>query len=292
MVKPDRRPSEISSSLKHFYDTYGWQREEGTGIFHGSIIHEDPCQDVQDYFEANELRFKHLFSDGGSYFLDIGCGAKPRSELAETFRQHICVDISIVGLNEARKTLGKSGQYILADMTDRPFKRDSCDGALVCHCLYHVDKDLQVPALREMYRIIKPKKRILVFYSSRHNLITAAHLPLKLGYRAVNLLLNRLGLDLRPYRPFLTRYGRKGESAANVIPSLYSYPYNPNVLAREFKTSEVTCLATLTQYDTAVLKKLGLVKLVMPVLSFLEKRFPRGMTYIGKYSCINIEKPE
>jgi len=292
MVKPDRKAREVSSSLKHFYDSYGWKQDEGDSALHGSIIHEDQNQDVKNYIEANELRYKPLFSDGGSFFLDIGCGAKPRSELAENFREHICVDISIVGLNEARKVLGASGQYILADMTELPFKSGTCDAALVCHCLYHVDKDLQISVLKDLYRIIKFRKRILVFYSSRHNLISAAHLPLKLGYRAVNLLLNRFGLDLRPYRPFLTRFSRKGESAEDGIPSLYSYPYNPNVLAREFETSEVTCLATLTQYDSAVLKRLGLVKLVMPVLSFLEKQFPKGMSYIGKYTCINIEKSE
>jgi len=292
MVKPDQKPREISSSLKHFYDTYGWQRDDEDGVLHGIIIHEDQDQAVQSYIEVNELRYKPLFSDGGSFFLDIGCGAKPRAELAENFRLHLCVDISIVGLNEARKKLGASGQYILADMTDLPFKSNACDAALVCHCLYHVDKDLQVPVLRDLYRIIKPKKRILVFYSSRHNLITAAHLPLKFGLRALNLLLNRFGLDFRPYRPFLMGIGRKEGSAEAPIPSLYSYPYNPHTLAREFKTSEVTCLTTLTQYDTAVLKKLRLVKFVLPVLSYLEKRFPRAMSCIGKCTCINIEIAE
>lgn len=291
-VKPDREPRKISSSLKHFYDTYGWQREEGTGIFNGSIIHEDPDQAVQDYFEANELRHKHLLSDGGSYFLDIGCGAKPRSELAENFKHHLCVDISIVGLNEARHKLGASGQYILADMTEMPFKVDSCDAALVCHCLYHVDKDLQVPVLKELYRVIRPKKRILVFYSSRHNLITAAHLPVKFGTIAVNMVLHRIGMELRPHRPFLVRLKRDDGSAIEQPPALYSYPYNPKTLAQGFKTAEVTCLHTMTQYDTTVLRKLRLLNFAIRVFSFLEKRFPKAMVYVGKCTCINIQKTD
>jgi ubiquinone/menaquinone biosynthesis C-methylase UbiE len=292
VVNRDRKSREVSSSLKHFYDSYGWRRDDEDGALHGSIIHEDQDQAVQNYAEINELRYKPLLREGGSYFLDIGCSAKPRTELAENFREHICLDISIVGLTEARKNLGSSGQYILADMTELPFKSDVCDAALVCHCLYHVDKDLQVPVLKELYRIIKPTKRILVFYSSRHNLITAAHLPFKFGAHVVNLLLHRFGLDLRPYRPFLTRIRHSDGSTSVAMPSLYSYPYNPIRLAREFKTAKVSCLATLTQYDTAVLKKLRLLKVVLPVLSFLEDRFPRAMVYVGKYSCIDIEKTE
>ena len=74
--------------------------------------------------------------------------------------------------------------------------------------------------------------------------------------------------------------------------ALYSYPYNPKTLAREFETAEVTCLHTLTQYDTTVLRKLRLLKFALPILAFLEKRFPRAMVYIGKCTCINIQKTD
>ena len=292
MVKPDQKSRKVASTLKTFYDSYGWKKDEVSGLLNGELLHEDLNHTVQKYGEVSELRYLRSLGENGAYFLDVGCGAKPRSKLAQNFDTHLCVDVSIAGLTEARNRIGREGQYILADMADLPFKDNSCDAALVCHCLYHVDKDLQLPVLEEIYRVIKPKSKILVFYSSRYNLISAVHLAPKVLARLANVLLHPIGFDLSPVRPYFKRVKYRNGSAAVPIPALYSFPHNPKWLASQFKNADVTCLATVTPYDTAVLKKLRLINYVLPIIAYLEKRFPHAMVYIGKYTCISIQKTD
>ena len=271
--------NKVGQTLRAFYDTYGWKRDEATGYLKGELLHEDLDERTQRYWDNNEMRYQRYFSDGGRFFLDAGCGAKPRKCLAEGFQMHVCVDISILGLKEAREKIGDSGAYVLADLASLPFKEGSFDAALVCHCLYHVEKDLQFVVLDEMYRSIKTGKNILVFYSSRYNLISVAHMVPKLLLASGNLLRNSF-----------RRLRRREASASDSMPPLYSYPHNPRRLARAFKNSEVSCLTTLSGYDTALLRRLGLFNLLVPVFTFLERRFPHAMVYIGKFACIRIQK--
>ena len=292
MPKSDAESKKVAASVKAFYDSYAWQRDETTGALQGSILDDDLSDAAQKYGDDNELRYRRFFGDGGEYFLDVGCGAKPRRILSESFQRHICVDVSVVGLKEARHRIGDSGSYILADMAALPFRDDSLDAALSGHSLYHIDKDLQVPVLKELYRVVKPDKTILVFYSSRYNLISIAHMVPKALLGFANLLLRPLKRQVSPGLPSLRRFRIHSMSAEPAFPPLYAYPHNPKWLASKFKTADVTCLCTLTMYDTALLSKLHLFHVVVPVLAYFERRFPHAMAYVGKYTCIRIQKTD
>ena len=184
--------------------------------------------------------------------------------------------------------LGESGKYILADLARLPFKDKSFDGVLASHCLHHIDKDLQADVLGELYRVTRPRKNILVFYSSRHNLISLIHGIPKALIPFANPPLNLLGLSLSLGFPYLKRRKKQANSNPDPYPELYSHPLNPMRLAKGFESAEVSCLMTLTRYDTETLRALHLLKIVIPPLDFLERRFPHLMAYIGKYTCIRI----
>jgi len=275
------RTNEVGQSVGNFYDEFGWKRDEATGHLNGSLLHEDLDERTQSYWDNNEMRYRPYIGAGGRFFLDAGCGAKPRSNLAQDIQWHVCVDISILGLREAREQIGDSGIYVLADLASLPFKEDSFDGALLCHCLYHVEKELQFVVLEETYRATKRQKNILVFYSSRYNLISFFH-------RAPKLLLGLANL----MRGFPGRFGKGKARLADAMPPLYSYPHNPFRLARAFNKYDVSCLSSLSNYDTALLRRLHLFNIVVPVVIFLERRFPHFMAYIGKYTCIRIQKTD
>lgn len=277
--------------LKNFYDTFGWQIDEASGLLNNHTYFQDMDDAAIKYRYDHELRYRSFYGDGGKFFLDAGCGGEPRPVLSEGFDVHLCLDISIVGLRAAKDQLGESGAYILADLSRLPFKDRTFDGVLASHCLYHVEKDKQREVVRELYRVTETNKFILVFYSSRYNLISLLHKVPHIGFRWVNIVLNRVGFHLGDFPPYLTRRRKHTESSETAsVPELYSFPRNPVRLVREFDSADVSCLMTLTNYDTRLLRQLHLFKLAIRIFDFLETTFPHAMRYVGKFVCIRIQK--
>ena len=285
--KESKTPAEI---VKTFYDTYGWKRDEASGRLQGYVLHADVDETVESYGIRNEMRYRHHFKDGGGFFLDSGCGGSPRRYMSQDFSKHVCADISIAGLAEARSQLGEFGSYVLADLSALPFKDKSFGGTLASHCLYHVDKELQPVVLKELYRVTGAGKSILIFYSSRSNLVSLLHKVPALAVTLVRPWLARLGLQIDMVPPYLKRAGKHEGQAMDTPPALYAYPYNPAILAKDLESAEITCLMTLTKFDTEALRKLRVLRLVLPIMSFLERRFPHAMIYVGKYTCIRISR--
>jgi len=132
----------------------------------------------------------------------------------------------------------------------------------------------------------------LVFYSSRNNLISLIHkLPI-LGLPLINKMLHLVGLHLTTINPYIRRRKKQTQPVVNTekAPEFYAYAHNPMELARPFKFTDVTCLASLTNYDTQLLRKFRLMGIVSLALDLLERAFPHAMRYIGKFTCIRIRK--
>ena len=143
--------------------------------------------------------------------------------------------------------------------------------------------------LKELYRATKPGKNILIFYSSHYNLVSILHQIPRRVVPPVNLLLNTFGLRLFVGPPYLRRFAKSNRPPIAQRPPLYSSPQNPKRLAREFPSSEVTCLMTLTIYDTKLLRGLRLLRPAIRLFNFLETAFPHAMVYVGKFTCIRIQ---
>lgn len=265
--------------LRNFYDTYGWRVDPHTGRYLGQILHEDSDSLTQTYMDEGELRHRKYFEEDGDYFLDAGCGAKPRTRMARGFRRHVCVDVSIVGLRECKRKVGQFGHYVLADIAFLPFAKGVFDGTLASHILYHIDKDLQQKVVKELYRVTKPEKTVLIFYNSVHNLLSITQKAAK----GVGLLLKSLAQLLRP-----NAEGGALEQSLSDPPPMYFYAHDPSWLAGGFNKVDVTCLSILTRHETRILGKLHLLKFVLPLVTALEVRFPHLMIRIGKYTSIRI----
>ena len=104
----------------------------------------------------------------GRYLLDAGSGPIQYPEYltySEGYDVRICVDISFLALKEAQKKLGDKGLYILGDITNVPLQDNTVDGAVAMHVIYHVPKDEQCSAFRELNRVLKPGSSAVVVYS-------------------------------------------------------------------------------------------------------------------------------
>ena len=57
---------------------------------------------------------------------------------SQGYSYRVCVDISIVALQEARKRIGSRGLYVVADVANLPFRPDVFDGVVSLHTLHHL----------------------------------------------------------------------------------------------------------------------------------------------------------
>lgn len=264
-------------SMRTFYDEFGWTRDPKTGELKAVVCHEDLDETTQSYMDRNEARYLGVFGEGGDLFLDAGCGGEPRPHFSERFAHHVCLDLSHQGLLRAKEQLADRAWYVQADLARLPFKEGVFGGILACHCLYHVDREEQPIVIREFVRILGRGKHAVVFYSTRWNLISFFQ-------KIANTFKKSIGA-LRP--------GSKSAASAVVSgapPPLYFRQVPLGDLLSAAPKASVSCLRILTKSETSFLRKVHLLRPLLPAILFFERTFPRGMTYVGPYVTVDIEK--
>jgi SAM-dependent methyltransferase/uncharacterized protein YbaR (Trm112 family) len=200
--------------VQDFYDQVGWKRsEENPDLFVDAEKWEDVRPVVQEYATACHLRVRRYLKERGRYFLDAGSGPIQYPEFltySEGYDYRICVDLSFLALVEAKKKLGEKGICILGDLTNLPLRDDQVDGAVSLHVIYHIPKDEQVSAIREILRVLKPGSTAAIAYSwgPRSFLMTVSALPRRvwkalrrLAWQVAHLLVllaRKLGLKETP----------------------------------------------------------------------------------------------
>ena len=161
---------EVSQVVKQFYDSE-WKRNSD-GVLRAKVQHEDLSSLGQRYINVNENRFVSLFAPktDQSFFLDAASGAQPRVEFGDKYTYHVCVDFSLDGLIESRKLLGDRAICICGSLLNMPLKDSVCDSIIASHVLYHIDKDLQDIAVRQLHRVLCPEGEMVIFYGNPHSL--------------------------------------------------------------------------------------------------------------------------
>lgn len=100
----------IKQSVREFYDRVGWQFIGET--LYQNAQYEDLRPVSQEYLHRCHMRVKRHLAHEGTYYLDAGSGPVQYPEYllySEGYRARVCMDISIVGLKEARARLGEHG---------------------------------------------------------------------------------------------------------------------------------------------------------------------------------------
>jgi SAM-dependent methyltransferase len=154
---------EASSRIRKFY-AEAWKRDEQQEL-RARVLHNDLSDLGERYATLHEQHFESCFADGGRYFLDAACGALPRVSFGKNFAHHICLDFSLDGLIECRRVLGDRAIAVCGSLLKMPLKSGVCDGVLAAHCVYHIEKDRQSEALKEMARVLA-SGRVMIFYAN------------------------------------------------------------------------------------------------------------------------------
>lgn len=260
----------VGKNVRKFYDTFGWKSETGCGQYLNDKRYGPPDTALKDE-KGNEARYWSYFDGGGALFLDAGCGAKPITQIGHRFQRHVCLDASFTGLVEARRKLGEQGFYVVGDLCTLPFKDQVFDGVVASYCLYQIENEAQVSAVKEFYRVLQKNKIVLVFYVAKNSLISTAH---------------RVGKALMKLVP------KRRRSGSDAVPPPDFYAQSPSRLTKGFRSVDITCLRTLSRVESHVLNKLGMLEPALRLFSFLERKFPHAMLLVGAYAAIRIEKTE
>jgi ubiquinone/menaquinone biosynthesis C-methylase UbiE len=162
---PDRLRSE-KVVVQTFYDVTGWQAND-EGTYADTALFVDRRPHVDRYMARCRARVLEQLPSGGRYLLDVASGPVHFPEYqaySDRFDHRVCVDLSETALRDARRNVGEDGVYVLGDVTRLPIESDSVDAAVSLHTLYHVPRDEQAAAFREIHRVLKPGGVAVIVY--------------------------------------------------------------------------------------------------------------------------------
>jgi ubiquinone/menaquinone biosynthesis C-methylase UbiE/uncharacterized protein YbaR (Trm112 family) len=158
--------SDDKKLVKNFYDQRGWHANEA-GNYEDAVIYEDLRRVSRDYIRKCHDRVSRYLNPTGKYMLDAASGALQYTDYLQysaNYQYRVCVDFSFQALSEAKRKLGPKGICVLCDMTNMPFKDQVMDGFVSLNTIYHIPKDEQATAVRELYRLLEPGGKGVVVY--------------------------------------------------------------------------------------------------------------------------------
>jgi SAM-dependent methyltransferase len=220
--------------VQYFYDNYGWVNKEG--ISGEDTLFRQFSPPYYPYHVGVDSRTMDCFSNLNGKLLLAGGGDLPESHVktANKFSETTCLDISKVAIDIARRKLEGRGEFIVGSILNIPTPSDYFDACFCAHVIYHIERDHQARAIRELIRVIKPGGRIVVIYRN----------PVALPY-----LLFRLTKKLRLHKVLRRkkRYDRPNAQSPNaeIPPPLYYFAH-PLKWWTQF---EAECDIAITPWD-------------------------------------------
>jgi len=158
--------------VRDFYDHYGWVIKGGASG--EDALYRDFSPPYYSYHDRVNARTMDCFADLSGRLLMAGGGDLPETHvaIAKKFSEVTCLDLSKVAIDIARNKLGNQGEFIVGSILDIPKSEGHFDAAYCAHVIYHIDKDLQARAIRELIRVTKSGGRVILIYSNPDSLPT------------------------------------------------------------------------------------------------------------------------
>jgi SAM-dependent methyltransferase len=162
----------IEEKVRDFYDRYGWVTKAGVSGEH--TLFRDFSAPYYPYHDRVDVRTMDCFAGLDGRLLLAGCGDLPSMHvaIARKFSASTCLDVSKVAIDIARQKLENRGEFILGSILEIPKPPDHFDAVYCAHVIYHIDRDQQAQAIRELIRVTKPGGAIVVIYSNPDSLPT------------------------------------------------------------------------------------------------------------------------
>src|SRR5215207_4574570 len=161
MGRDDLAPTEYTMTndtkqkVREFYDEIGWQQEQDG--HYQNARYEDLRPVSREYIHRTRLRVMNGVIPTGKFQLDAGSGPVQYDEYktySQGYQKRDCLDISIQALREARNRIGEHGLFVVGDLANLPFKKESFDGAVSMHAIHHLALVEHPRAYGEIHRVL------------------------------------------------------------------------------------------------------------------------------------------
>jgi SAM-dependent methyltransferase len=288
--------SEIKQQVRQFYDQVGWQ-VVSDGMYQNAR-YEDLRQVSREYVHRCHLRVKQFLKPAGRFLLDAGSGPIQYPEYlaySEGYAYRVCVDLSIVALQEGRRRIGEKGLFVVADIANLPFKPGAFGGVVSMHTIHHLPAQDHQKAYCELFRVLEPASSAVIVN----------------GW-SVSSVMRRLNWMVRimdKVLSFMARFGREKPAAqvgaaptapapakvASAPTGTYVQTYDAAWLESQlrgkvpFEIRSWRCLST--RFLRAVIQPWMGGRLWLRLVYWLEDRFPHYLGRNGQYPMIILRKP-
>jgi ubiquinone/menaquinone biosynthesis C-methylase UbiE/uncharacterized protein YbaR (Trm112 family) len=287
-----------TDSVMRFYDEVGWQSSKDAG-FQDAELFEDFRPVSSAYIHKCHMRVNDDLLPQGKYFLDVASGPVQYGEYlsySERYEHRICGDVSLTALKAAKQKLGGKGIYIQCDITQLPLKSGSVDAFVSLHTIYHVPKERQALAFRELERVLKPGRKGAVVYTwGNHCLAMELVLhPIQVSKHLIKSVLPASVLGrLRKASGKQTSASAVGQTQAE--PKLYYHPHDRTWFQREIASTEGWDVRVWRSVSVPFLKlyvrSKFLGKQLLSIVFWIENAAPHVCGKFGYYPLLVYRKP-
>jgi len=285
---------EVKQQVRNFYDQIGW-RMESDG-FYQNARYEDLRPVAKEYIEKCHLRINRHLVWPGKYLLDAGSGPiqyPAYLTYMDGYQYRLCMDISIIALQEARKRITDRGLYVVGDISNLPFKSDIFEGIVSLHTLHHLPISDQKNAYKDLYRVLMPGKNAVLVNGWTES-------PLMDQWSWLAKLMDKIDglLHKLPGKKSVLQSGKKEnnknekkikkESTGTFIEKLTA-----EWLRKEFSDMNIDILVWRTvsvRFLRAVFHRALGGKFWLKILYLLEEKYPEYFGKNGQYPLIVIHK--
>ncbi|MEB3179962.1 MAG: class I SAM-dependent methyltransferase [Nostocaceae cyanobacterium] len=258
--------------VQKFYTSGGGWAVDENGIAHDTHIFEDLRECVQEYASATRLRVLNYLPASGENIIDAASGPVQYPEYrqySQNFAKRYCVDISDDALALARKNIGDRGEFLNARIQEINLPDNFFDAGISLHTIYHIDKNEQELAVRNLLRMVKPGQPLVVIYHNPRSIFSLFGL-LPAGKNIIKKII--------------------GYKTKN---SLYFFNHNLGWWQR-FSDSAKVEMFPWRMMEIHDMKRFipnnGLGKKMLSILYGLENRFPNLFVRIGRYPIMVLTK--
>ena len=286
---------EIKQQVRKFYNQVGWKIESDG--FYQNARYEDLRPVSSEYIEKCHLRVNRHLKKDGKFLLDAGSGPiqyPAYLTYMDGFQYRLCMDISIVALQEARNRIGERGLFVVADIANLPFTENCFDGIVSLHTLHHLPTTEQKKAYKDLYRVLGPQKNaVLVNGWTESKLMNRWSWFMKLmerfGSSVLKMREKKNEIKIEPSQSkIVENKPTKIEPTGTYIEKLTA-----QWLRKEFSNMDIDILvwrSVSVRFLRAVFHKALGGRFWLKILFALEEKFPKYFGENGQYPLIVIHK--
>lgn len=280
----------VKEQVRQFYDQIGWQTvSDGT---YQNARYEDLRPVAREYIHRCHLRVKRHLAPSGRLLLDAGSGPIQYPEYltySQGYQQRVCLDISIVALQEARKRIGDHGLFVVADVANLPFQSDAFDGLVSLHTLHHLPGGDQEKAYAELHRVLAPGRSGVVVNGWTDSPLMRRAMPLVRLFERVGKRLAGRKAEAQPEQKPAAQAAVKAEPVGTYIQKLDA-DWLRKMLNGRMRFQIFVWRSVSVRWLRALIHAPLGGRAWLRLLYWLEERFPVWFGERGQYPLIVIYK--